>query len=80
MPRLEAKKKQFSALKGEIPSPLHPPPGCHFHPRCPFAFERCRVDRPALKEIAPGRFSACHLNDEPGPRPGKIFEDRGVTV
>ena len=80
VPRLEAKKKKFSALKGEIPSPLQPPPGCHFHPRCPFAFERCRVDRPALKEIAPGRFSACHLNDEPGPRPGKIFEDRGVTV
>jgi peptide/nickel transport system ATP-binding protein len=80
VPRLEAKKKKFSALKGEIPSPLRPPPGCHFHPRCPFAFERCRVDRPALKEIAPGRFSACHLNDEPGPRPGKIFEDRGVTV
>jgi ABC-type dipeptide/oligopeptide/nickel transport system ATPase subunit len=35
----------------------------HLHPRCPFAFERCRVERPALKEIAPGRMSACHLND-----------------
>jgi peptide/nickel transport system ATP-binding protein len=80
VPRLEAKKKKFSALKGEIPSPLRPPPGCHFHPRCPFAFARCRVDRPALKEIAPGRFSACHLNDEPGPRPGKIFEDRAAAA
>lgn len=64
VPRLEAKKKSFSALKGEIPSPLSPPPGCHFHPRCPFAFDRCKIDRPALKEIAPGRFSACHLNDD----------------
>jgi peptide/nickel transport system ATP-binding protein len=73
VPRLEARKKKFSALKGEIPSPLHPPSGCHFHPRCPFAFARCPVDRPALKEIAPGRFSACHLNDGPEPRPGKAF-------
>jgi peptide/nickel transport system ATP-binding protein len=56
-------KRQFSTIKGEIPSPLSPPPGCHFHPRCPHAFERCRVERPALKEIAPGRRSACHLND-----------------
>src|SRR3954468_3082091 len=80
VPRLEAKKKKFSALKGEIPSPLRPPPGCHFHPRCPFAFDRCRVDRPALKEIAPDRFSACHLNDEPGPRPGKVFEHRAAAA
>ena len=75
VPRLEARKKKFSALKGEIPSPLHPPSGCHFHPRCPFAFERCPVERPVLKEIAPGRFSACHLNDGPQPRPGKVFSD-----
>jgi peptide/nickel transport system ATP-binding protein len=64
VPRLEPKKKKFSALKGELPSPLHPPSGCHFHPRCPFAFDRCKVERPALKEIAPGRMSACHLNDK----------------
>jgi peptide/nickel transport system ATP-binding protein len=63
VPRLEARKHRFEAVKGEIPSPLDPPPGCHFHPRCPFAFERCRVERPVLKEIAPGRMSACHLND-----------------
>jgi peptide/nickel transport system ATP-binding protein len=56
-------KRKFSVIKGEIPSPLDPPPGCHFHPRCPHAFERCRIERPALKEIAPGRRSACHLND-----------------
>jgi peptide/nickel transport system ATP-binding protein len=69
VPRLEPRKKRFSALKGEIPSPLHPPTGCHFHPRCPFAHARCIVERPALKEIAPGRHSACHLNDET-PSPG----------
>jgi len=71
VPRLVAKKRQFSALKGEIPSPLHPPSGCHFHPRCPHAFGRCKVERPALKPIAPGRLSACHLNDQPGGRPGQ---------
>jgi peptide/nickel transport system ATP-binding protein len=63
IPRLEPKKKKFAALKGEIPSPLKPPPGCHFHPRCPHAFDRCREEKPMLKEIAPGRMSACHLND-----------------
>ena len=80
VPRLEPKKRKFSALKGEIPSPLNPPSGCHFHPRCPFVFDRCRVDRPALKEIAPGRFSACHLNDGPQPRPGKRFADGEVLA
>jgi peptide/nickel transport system ATP-binding protein len=62
-PKLEVKKKQFVAIKGEIPSPLHPPSGCHFHPRCPHAMPRCSVEVPLLKEVAPGHFSACHLND-----------------
>jgi peptide/nickel transport system ATP-binding protein len=65
-PKLEVKKIEFYAAKGEIPSPLHPPSGCHFHPRCPHAMERCTVERPALKEVAAGHFSACHLNDLPG--------------
>jgi peptide/nickel transport system ATP-binding protein/oligopeptide transport system ATP-binding protein len=63
VPRITAKKRQFKAIKGEIPSPLNPPTGCHFHPRCPKAFDRCRVERPMLKQIKPGQFSACHLND-----------------
>ena len=63
VPRIEARKRAFAGVKGEIPSPLNPPSGCHFHPRCPHAFDRCRVERPALKPVAPGHTSACHLND-----------------
>jgi oligopeptide/dipeptide ABC transporter ATP-binding protein len=62
VPRIEARKRAFATVKGEIPSPLNPPPGCHFHPRCPHAFDRCKVEVPMLKEIAPGHLSACHLN------------------
>jgi len=63
VPRLDQRKRSFTPVKGEIPSPLDPPSGCHFHPRCPHAMERCRREAPALREIAPGRLSACHLND-----------------
>jgi peptide/nickel transport system ATP-binding protein len=61
-PKLEVKKIEFVAIKGEIPSPMHPPTGCHFHPRCPHAMPRCSIEQPLLKEIAPLHFSACHLN------------------
>ncbi|HQR77802.1 MAG TPA: ABC transporter ATP-binding protein [Burkholderiaceae bacterium] len=63
VPRLDRKRRTFVPIKGEIPSPLAPPSGCHFHPRCPRAMPRCSVEAPALREIAPGRLSACHLND-----------------
>jgi peptide/nickel transport system ATP-binding protein len=63
MPRVETGKHAFAPLEGEIPSPLDPPRGCHFHPRCPHAMPRCREQVPPLKEIAPGWMSACHLND-----------------
>jgi peptide/nickel transport system ATP-binding protein len=63
VPRLDRRKRNFAPVKGEIPSPLDPPTGCHFHPRCPHAMDRCRAEAPALKAIAPGRKSACHLND-----------------
>jgi peptide/nickel transport system ATP-binding protein len=62
VPRIEARKRAFAVVQGEIPSPLNPPSGCHFHPRCPHAMERCKVEVPKLREIAPGHFSACHLN------------------
>ncbi len=66
VPKIETRRRSFEAIKGEIPSPLDPPSGCHFHPRCPQAGSRCRREVPALSEIAPERFSACHLNDSRG--------------
>jgi peptide/nickel transport system ATP-binding protein len=63
VPRLDLRKKNFVSIKGEIPSPLAPPPGCHFHPRCPHAMPRCKIEQPQLLEIAPLHFSACHLGD-----------------
>jgi peptide/nickel transport system ATP-binding protein len=59
VPRLQPGKRRFQPIKGEIPSPLDPPQGCHFHPRCPLASEIC-LTRPALREIAAGRTVACH--------------------
>ena len=65
VPRIDNRKRRFAGVQGEIPSPLNPPGGCHFHPRCPHAMARCRTERPALREIAPGHRSACHLNEAP---------------
>ena len=65
VPRIDARHRRYVPIRGESPSPLAPPSGCHFHPRCPHAFQRCRAEVPALREIAPGRVSACHLNDLP---------------
>jgi len=62
VPRLEIGKRDYEPVSGEIPSPLEPPSGCHFHPRCKFATESCKITKPDLIEIAPGHFSACHLN------------------
>ncbi len=66
VPTLAVRKKDFVAIRGEIPSPLNPPTGCHFHPRCPHAGsvagDRCKTEQPVLKEIAVNRYSACHLN------------------
>jgi peptide/nickel transport system ATP-binding protein len=52
------------ALKGEVPSPAAPPSGCYFHPRCPYAEERCRRETPALRELSPGHLARCHLADQ----------------
>lgn len=57
-PRIKREKR---ILQGDVPSPVNRPSGCHFHTRCPYAEERCRVEEPVLKQIAPGHTVACHL-------------------
>jgi oligopeptide transport system ATP-binding protein len=59
-PKVEA-KRQRTILKGEVPSPIHPPSGCRFHTRCPIAEEICSQVDPEMREILPGHFAACHL-------------------
>ncbi|MBN3727687.1 ABC transporter ATP-binding protein [Burkholderia sp. Ac-20379] len=61
VPRLANRRHRFESIRGELPSPLAPPSGCHFHPRCPHANARCRSERPLLRETAGGHWSACHL-------------------
>ena len=65
-PKLEVRKKTFVAIRGEIPSPLNPPRGCHFHPRCPRSTRRCAEEVPALARVAGDRWVACHLVDREG--------------
>lgn len=60
-PRLDQRRRAFEPIVGEIPSPLDPPPGCHFNPRCPLARDTCRQQAPALQRIAPGRDVSCHF-------------------
>jgi oligopeptide transport system ATP-binding protein len=62
-PRL-ARQRQRLAISGEIPSPAHPPAGCRFHPRCPFAMPVCSTTEPPLLSVSPGRLVACHLVTE----------------
>jgi len=59
-PELEARRERM-VLRGEVPSPLNPPPGCVFHPRCPIAEHRCSAEIPPLREIRQGHWAACHL-------------------
>jgi len=56
-----ATRREKIVVQGDVPSPLRPPPGCHFHTRCLYAEARCRTEVPALREIEPGHFAACHL-------------------
>ncbi len=59
-------KRQRIILTGDVPSPINPPSGCRFHTRCPFAFDRCRVEEPTLRPVGAGHVSACHLEHVPG--------------
>jgi oligopeptide transport system ATP-binding protein len=64
IPRVDLKGQDLSAIQGLPPSLTRIPPGCEFNPRCPYAQDICREKRPALLEVVPGRFSACHFAQE----------------
>jgi oligopeptide/dipeptide ABC transporter ATP-binding protein len=67
IPKAGARRRERIILKGDVPSPINPPKGCHFHTRCPYAHARCRNEAPALREVMPRHWAACHLHDA-GPR------------
>jgi peptide/nickel transport system ATP-binding protein len=60
-------RRQRIILKGDVPSPINPPSGCRFHTRCPFVFDRCRLEEPELRQSGnDGHLAACHLDEVPG--------------
>jgi oligopeptide/dipeptide ABC transporter ATP-binding protein len=63
IPKASARSRKRVILTGDVPSPINPPSGCHFHARCPYAMPRCKVEAPALREVVPGHVAACHLHD-----------------
>ncbi|NCB28907.1 MAG: peptide ABC transporter ATP-binding protein, partial [Clostridia bacterium] len=66
VPTIDGNGRKRIILPGDVPSPLNPPPGCPFHPRCPLARERCRLETPALSPLKdhPEQASACFFPDE----------------
>jgi len=71
VPRADGAGLLPESLPGEVPNPADPPPGCRFHPRCPYAFDRCPVEEPPLSELAAGRAAACWLQT-PGRAPAPL--------
>ena len=63
IPKSGARGRRRVILAGDVPSPINPPPGCHFHTRCPYAMARCKTEEPVLREVLPGHLAACHLHD-----------------
>ena len=63
IPKASARERKRLILTGDVPSPINPPSGCHFHTRCPYAHARCKAEAPLLREIKPGHVAACHLHD-----------------
>ena len=70
MPKARARGRKRVILEGDVPSPINPPSGCHFHSRCPYAMARCRSDVPVLREVQAGHWAACHLHDGNGATAG----------
>ena len=68
-------RKNRRVLTGDVPSPINPPPGCHFHTRCPYAEERCRVESPPMREVTAGQFVACHLR-----QPASLEHPTGIPA
>ncbi|MGC2200699.1 MAG: dipeptide ABC transporter ATP-binding protein [Stellaceae bacterium] len=64
IPKYSARNRKRVILKGDVPSPINPPAGCHFHTRCLYAHARCREEVPALREVTPGHWASCHLHDD----------------
>ena len=64
VPDPDARRERI-ILTGDVPSPVNPPKGCRFNTRCPYVFERCRVDEPRLKPVGEGHMAACHLHERP---------------
>ena len=64
IPKYSARARSRIILKGDVPSPINPPSGCHFHARCPYTHARCQHEAPALREVRPGHWAACHLHDD----------------
>jgi oligopeptide/dipeptide ABC transporter ATP-binding protein len=63
IPKASARTRKRVILTGDVPSPINPPPGCHFHARCPYAMARCRHEVPLFREVKPKHWAACHLHD-----------------
>ncbi len=64
LPKAGSRRRKRMILTGDVPSPVNPPSGCHFHTRCAYAMARCRTDPPTLREVLPGHMAACHLHDD----------------
>ena len=63
IPKSSARSRKRVILTGDVPSPINPPSGCHFHTRCPYVMPRCKAEVPALREVTPGHLASCHLHD-----------------
>src|SRR5690606_34209080 len=73
-PKVEKKRKRI-ILEGDVPSPLNPPPGCHFHTRCPIVSDKCRTEDPPFVDYGNGHFAACwRARESSGLLPGRGAE------